>query len=912
MKRVLKKEIVIFICIALLLSKNIVVQAQKGELAYFETSTPKTMALGKRSDELLSKKFKAYEVAAFPVEELGKFLNTNNNIESEFQIKLANKVYEINLQQSKIIASNYKLTIQEPVGMRTIQQAPDNIFYKGFANNDKTNTVRLTLKEGLISGYIQQDGKEIFVESLTNYIPTAAPNDVVIYNTPDAITTENNTCGVTERTGMIERATAQQKLEANRETLTGVCKKLKFVFITDYSMFEYFNGDIAAMQNKMLATLNNAQGIYTGLNFGTDVSVDEGTDELNFELTHFHVATCKDCDIFPQTMEVMFATSELAIRNWIKANTDTSSLLFSIYNTRRELRLLSPPNSLVLGYALDQVYNCTTTKSPLMVCSYRLNAIVDRYIAAHELGHILGCVHDNFVKPSVTNYIMNSSININSTTFSTLANFQGIIFNGGPFSSKLSINNSIRQLNNCISECDNNICAVVENLNIQKFVSGDSALVTWQGVQGMYKIILRDAGNNVQQHTIVGGLNSSYVIKGLQSCKYYVAEVQNACGNKSSATFSTSFFENVSPKIINERIDLYDVEVNIADNLSLGAVNIRATIDHTTKWNSTVSLPNKLLLKNLFSDGARHRIDLYISSSKLPCRTIYYKAPYYRKDAITLALADFNNCSMTNGWKDSVLTTGGYTPPYVFTPRWGYKDEFKISTGVPSGSLDSSCLIYYDNTVPYYSNCAGSINLTSPEIDVSKLTSKMLSFDYKYIFKAYPVRQPIFKIEAFDGQAWKIIFNAQPTAPLTNSNAPTFWDTLPPRKFIPLDSFYNVNFKLRFTVNDFSFNTNIIRQLFVLLDNIKIDGYLNADAKVNNGLLLFPNPTQNELFIRINRQAEQPTTYKILDARGRILENKQLINYRIDLSHLSSALYFIQFYFKDNTKRIETHRFIKI
>ena len=213
MKRLLKKGIVIFICIALLLLKNIVVQAQQGELAHFETSTPKTMYLGKQSDELLHKKFKAYKVASFPVAELGKFLNTNNDVESEFQLKLADNVYEIKLQSSKIIAANYKLTIQEPAGMRTIQQAPDNIFYKGFANNDKKNVVRLTLKEGLVSGYIQQNGKEVFIESLTNYIPTAASNDVLVYNTEDAITTENFTCGVTERTNMLESAETQHKQE---------------------------------------------------------------------------------------------------------------------------------------------------------------------------------------------------------------------------------------------------------------------------------------------------------------------------------------------------------------------------------------------------------------------------------------------------------------------------------------------------------------------------------------------------------------------------------------------------------------------------------------------------------------------------------------------------------------------------
>jgi Secretion system C-terminal sorting domain len=910
MKRILKKTGIIFLCTALLLTKNIAVQAQQRELPIFVTSPAQTKHLEKQADEQLNKKFKVYEVASFPVEELGKFLKANNNIESEFQLKLAVKVYEVKLQSSKIVAANYKLTIQEPTGMRTIHEMPDNIFYKGFANNDKTNIVRLTLKEGLVSGYIQQDGKEIFIESLSNYIPTAAPNDVIIYNTTDAIATENNTCGVTERTGMIERATTQQRQETTRETLTGVCKKLKFVFITDYTMYQYFNGDIAAMQNKMLAILNNAQGVYTELNFGTDTTVDVGTDELNFEMVNFHVSTCAKCDVIDENEVFLQGNSIATIRRWIRTYADTTSPIASYYWTRKQMYLLDIINKPFVGIMFDGFFNCNPTRWALMACMYKPDDGYLRQVTAHELGHAFGCYHDNNVSPSVNSYIMYSSVNPAVSKLSSLTDFPGILIFGQPYSSKLAVGNVIRKLSPCLSDCNNFTCAAIENLTVRNFTNGDSILVKWEGASTNYSIKVREK-TNLNLPYIISGVTSekSFVLKGLNRCSFYTVEVQNNCGTKSSLTFSTSSIKVSEPKVMYERADLYDVEVNVGEAINFLQDSLRITVDHVTKWYKPTLLPQKIQLKNLFSDGARHRVDVYQGSGANCRATVFYTAPYYRKDATILTNADFNDCKVPIGWKDSILYKGGLNP-FIYTPYWTFQKMYQRITVIPNGTIDSTCMIAYNNESPGNKDCAGSILLSTNEIDISNYTNKILSFDYAYSLRLNNNRRGVFKVEAFNGNNWIIIFNAEPTKILSIAAANTFWDTMPTRKFISVDTFTNKDFKVRFVVDDSSFNNPAIRSLFVALDNIKVDAYKFIKLSKGTNIKLFPNPAKNEIFVRTNFLDEQPIGYIIMDAAGKMIEHKPLLYDRINVERLASAMYFIQFYYKDQSKN-EILKFIK-
>lgn len=79
--------------------------AQQGYANQFTTSATKTNLAVDKNVELLITKFKAYQIATFPVEELSVFLKTSKSTESQFELKLAENVYQINLQQSLRLGS---------------------------------------------------------------------------------------------------------------------------------------------------------------------------------------------------------------------------------------------------------------------------------------------------------------------------------------------------------------------------------------------------------------------------------------------------------------------------------------------------------------------------------------------------------------------------------------------------------------------------------------------------------------------------------------------------------------------------------------------------------------------------------------------------------------------------------------
>ena len=881
--------------------------AQKVSPPVFRTTKAKTKVNDDTTLNFLSRKFKAFNIVSFPASDISIFLQNNSNRNKAFQLKTQQDLFEIQLTPSNIVSKNFKLTIQEPDGLKETYPTIEDIFYKGFANSNTNNIVRLTIKEGLVSGFIQNNGNEIFIESLSNFIKNANPNDVIIYKTTDIITTGNSSCGVTDRTAFIENAQKQNKIETSTESLVGDCKKLKFTFITDYSMYSFFNGDVLEMQNKLLATLNNAQGVYTKLNFGIDSTTDVGEDELNFEMVHLHITSCKECDIVLPSQEVLNPYATIAIRSWIKNIADTNSTAAFYYWTRRQISQIG--TGPVGGISYDKFTTCNQVKLALIVCSYRPEASYLRQVTAHELGHTFDCTHDNVISPAVTNYIMYYAINPNVSAFSTLTDFTGILVNGQPYSSKLRVGNTVRKIYSCLQSCLTNTCLEIKNLKARNFENGDSILVTWEGVSNNFKLRVKEKNNLSASYILSQNVNvHQYVLKGLQKCNVYNIEVINDCGNRASLMFSTSIINAKNIKVTNERANLHDVKMDIDITNALNE-NVRITVDHKVKWFCAIATSQKIVLKNIFSDGARHRIDIYQGHGIICKNTFFYIAPYFRRDAIVLTSADFKDCKKPTTWKDSIFNKGGLAP-FDKNPFWSYKSQYEQILLIPNGTLDSTCMMTFSNDAPAQSNCAGSIGLNTPIIDLSKYNNSLLSFDYKHSFRPSSSRQPVFKVEGFNGEKWVSIFSAEPTRQLTPLNSLTFWDTLPERIFISLDNFKNAKFSVRFVVDDSSFNNQIIKTTFVAIDNIKIDTYLKTDNTPKSIITIFPNPTQNEIFIKSDLQSEQPHSYSILDATGKLIENKKLFNYRINVEKLSSALYFIQFHFKSGIKT-ESYKFIK-
>lgn len=84
------------------------------------------------------------------------------------------------------------------------------------------------------------------------------------------------------------------------------------------------------------------------------------------------------------------------------------------------------------------------------------------------------------------------------------------------------------------------------------------------------------------------------------------------------------------------------------------------------------------------------------------------------------------------------------------------------------------------------------------------------------------------------------------------------------------------------------------------------------DGQSAQALRLFPNPAGNQLQVRWNGDAAQPSFLRILDLNGRLLQQQEMpagiLHRELPLGHLGQGVYILQI---SQGKTVETQRFVK-
>src|SRR5690606_33841281 len=133
---------------------------------------------------------------------------------------------------------------------------------------------------------------------------------------------------------------------------------------------------------------------------------------------------------------------------------------------------------------------------------------------------------------------------------------------------------------------------------------------------------------------------------------------------------------------------------------------------------SNNSALKKIVIKNLIADGARHRIDVSKNSGSVACTsTAFYTAPYYRSTSIKILGADFNDCGMSTGWKDTLLAKSIVSAP---TAQWFIAEKNRYSFITLRGNFDSTCIISFNTYHSFGPIYSGAVSLTSPSVDLTK------------------------------------------------------------------------------------------------------------------------------------------------------------------------------------------------
>jgi hypothetical protein len=488
---------------------------------------------------------------------------------------------------------------------------------------------------------------------------------------------------------------------------------------------------------------------------------------------------------------------------------------------------------------------------------------------------------------------MYSAANANSTRFSTLADFGGL-----NFSSQQTIRNTVLGNSACLEDCGSNSCAEVQGLKVDYGNFDNDVQFSWSG-SGSYLVKYKvNDSSSYSSNNIISTTLNSISLKGLEPCALYKFEIQRNCANTysraSSLIFRTSSL-NVMARPINIHGDKYDLELIIDCKKCSGKEYfIKIDAKHYPVPNN--SALKQIVFKDLFADGARHRIDISKDSGNKICTaTSFYIAPYYRSSYTKFLDGNFNDCTMPAGWQDSLLAKSVSATPDA---RWLIADKNFFTATTVKGSFDSSCMIYYNNHNIFNNPYNGAVSLTSTAIDLTMYRDTKLHFDYNflgYFFPAAATNSSI-TVQVYDGNSWQTVMKrkGEETYPRTVAGRRMIWDSLPSRVFIDLDKYVNKNFQVRFIADDGSLEFGKSTLLFAAFDNIQIDGY--PVGAITNDFMIYPNPARDEVFIQFAQPALTGITYNIIDVIGRTVKYGLLSNSRIDLRNIAGGVYFLRLY----------------
>jgi PKD repeat protein len=329
----------------------------------------------------LNKTLHAYDITEVHINSLYDQVSTSNKFQV-ITLTLGGITYELELWDTGMRSENNIVRLASGTSYEGTAPIP----LKGYVKNDLGKSVRLTVNENFLYGYIETDKGVLNIEPAW-YFDREADKHLIVsyYDTATKKSAQPGTCDLHNHSENLEKDIEAQVRNASRQI--GDCYIVDIALAADWLMTDLF-GSVGDVDDQICGVLNDVQGNYD----------DEFLDVVEFDLRDVFISDCSTCD--PWTSSTNSGTLLNSFTNW--GPSGFSSHDVATLWTARNL------NGSTIGVAW---LGGTCTGSRYNVCEhFSNNSNLLRVLQAHELGHNFDAEHDNG-----GGFIMSTSVNNTGT-----------------------------------------------------------------------------------------------------------------------------------------------------------------------------------------------------------------------------------------------------------------------------------------------------------------------------------------------------------------------------------------------------------------------------------------------------------------------------------------------------------------
>jgi len=392
--------------------------------------------------------------------------------------------WNIVLEPNDLRAPSYQSVLTTDTGTQ-IQNIEVHT-YKGYVNGDIDRPVRLTIKDGHVSGYIKDDSEMFFIEPATQFAKNSNSDDLILYRAADIIDPVNLTCEATHFEDGMEMVENNGVLKSG----DAGCITLELATEADYEYYALHGDDANEL---ILSILNEVEGVYN-TTFG-----------LNIDVVYQSLYTIQN-DPFPDSVSTSgFILSQF--RNHWEANMDHIDRDLAHMWTGKQMD----------GVSIGIAYTGTVCSSRTFAYGVSQNIGSFAYgrfvLTAHEIGHNFGAQHSDSEGCSSTGSIMCSGVQLGAFYFSE--------------SEREAINTKLSSPESCFAG------GVVPG-GLQATPTCAAVELTWNGTEAdNYEVRLRPVGSD--EWVIYDALGNTLSLENLNAPEYEF-QVKNGCNPAFSAS----------------------------------------------------------------------------------------------------------------------------------------------------------------------------------------------------------------------------------------------------------------------------------------------------------------------------------------------------------------------------------------